>query len=204
MKAFAANKQLESWKAESQRAMDQMRADHDAAMSKLHGDMAGEARVKEELAARSILELRRELEQTSTRAAAMKRQIEASFDMIGLVRKSVESIEQAEQEMTRLRERAMAARRTVIEQAAAVGKALKQPETPPSTTAIPAAKAAPVVAPAPARPAVAPKGAARASSKPGKAPPSKGGDSKNGAPESVEVGEVDLPEEDLFEDLWET
>ena len=69
MKAFAANRQLESWKSESLRTMEEMRSAQNAVVAGLTADHA-----------RAVEALRREAGEGSAALAALRKRVEAAID----------------------------------------------------------------------------------------------------------------------------
>jgi len=114
MKAFTATKQVESWKAESQRAMDQLRKEYEQRIDALTKKVA--AHEKEETGLRA----------EAAAARSMRKQIESSIKILTLTSDALESVEVAEAEIQKLRASYDAKRRKVLEQAVGVRNALKR------------------------------------------------------------------------------
>jgi chromosome segregation ATPase len=200
MKAFATNKQLESWKIESQRKIDQERAEHQAAVESLQ----------------------REILQGTTAAAALRKQVDGAASVLETLARSLDALDQRESEMESLRELAQGARRAATEQTARARKVLAsgaEPETassPPPVisvatpgslglaTLVPGSTSAAVRA---ARPPPIPLRAAPSSTKPAvepiAAPTSSPEMEKAWDTPSLEIGETEMRAEDLVEELLE-
>jgi chromosome segregation ATPase len=132
MKAFAAGKQLESWKVESQRAMEQLRKEHDDAVASLENQIGA---VSKKLATNEQLRkalgveadaVRRELKDSLARGATMRQHLEAAIKMLTLTSQALEAAETAELEIQSLRATQEATRRQILEQALGVRDALKR------------------------------------------------------------------------------
>ena len=114
MKAFTANKQLESWKVESQRAMDQLRKEYEERIDALTKKV--DAHDKDQ----------RELRAEAAAARSMRQHIDASIKILGLTSEALEAVEVAEAEIQKLRATHDEKRRKVLEQALGVRNALKR------------------------------------------------------------------------------
>jgi chromosome segregation ATPase len=104
VKAFAANKQLESWKGESQRAMDESRREHQAAMEALV----------------------REVAQGNAMALALRKRLDSGREKLEALTVSLEAADQQEREIDGLRELAQGTRRVLLEHADHARKALAE------------------------------------------------------------------------------
>jgi chromosome segregation ATPase len=123
-RAFTANKQLESWKAESQRAIDQVRKDHEGTIASLSKKL--EVAEKERAAlATEIGTTRTELETTRARADSMRQHIQASIKILTFTSEALEAAEAADVEIHKVRTANEAKRRQLLEQAVGVRNALK-------------------------------------------------------------------------------
>jgi hypothetical protein len=113
MKAYAANKQLESWKSESQRTMEQTRIEQEAALAKMAAEhsMAADA-------------LRLRAEEAGATALGLEKQMAGAMEKLSLVAKALDSIGEAERQAHGLREQAKVARRSALEQTALVRRLL--------------------------------------------------------------------------------
>jgi chromosome segregation ATPase len=186
MKAFAANKQLESWKVESQRAMDQNRLEHQASMEALT----------------------REVAQSNAVAVALRRRLDAAKEKLEALTTSLGALDQKEREINGLRELAEGARRLALENADHARKALAELEERATPTDVTFATAATIVpaslAPAsggPKRPPGPPPRPAPLT-KPIAAPASIPEAEKADTP-SLEIGVTEMRMEDLVEELRE-
>jgi chromosome segregation ATPase len=125
MKAFTANKQLESWKSESQRAIDALRKDDETKLAALEQKLrASETHCKAlELEANVA---RRDRQETRARADSMRQHVEASIKILTLTSEALEAAETVDAEIQKLRAAHEEKRRQVLEQALGVRNALKR------------------------------------------------------------------------------
>jgi chromosome segregation ATPase len=123
MKTFAANKQLESWKGESQRAMDESRREHQAALEALAGEVV----------------------QGNATALALRRQLEGAREKLEALTVSLGAVDQQEREIDGLRELTQGTRRMLLEHADHARKALAEGEEVRPTPAAAAFAAATIV-----------------------------------------------------------
>ena len=138
MKAFAASKQLESWRSESQRTMEQTRIEQEAALAKLTLEHAKGAEV-----------LRQRADEATAAATALRTQLEGVTEKLSLTTKSLEALEEVERQVQGLREQAKSARRSTLDQVAQTRKWLMMgTQTPPAAVGpVPSARRAPAVPP---------------------------------------------------------
>jgi DNA repair exonuclease SbcCD ATPase subunit len=156
MKAFAANKQLESWKAESQRTMEQTRVEQEVVLTKLAAEHA-----------KAIEAVRGEADDATALALAAQKQMQETTVKLARALQSLDSLDEAERQLHELREKANGVRRAAIEQAAEAKRALASPGPAQSKAAPPLPSKAPRSAPAKSPPPAAPPPAS-----PPPAPPS--------------------------------
>jgi hypothetical protein len=199
MKVFAANKQLESWKSESQRTMEQTRTEQEAALAKMTAEHSETAAA-----------LRRQADDAGALVVSLQKQMEAATEKLALAAKSLEVLEEVERQVHGVREQARTARRLVFDHALQARKALSPAS--PGFAAPPPLASPPVVAVRPAsaeaappratlaqttRPPVGPiTGAAQSSS-----PASSDGPVVEMA--TLEVGEIEMGADDLVLELIE-
>jgi chromosome segregation ATPase len=221
MKTFAANKQLESWKAESQRTMEQTRVEQEVVLAKLTTEHA-----------KTLEDVRREASEAKALSQAAEKQMALANEKLSLVTHSMDTLEEAERQMQSLRDKAYGARKAALEHATHARKSLVAPASPASPAASPtvspptSAKKSPA-APPPAVQAAKPAAAApspAASAGPssvtssGRAPapspsptvspgpasrapvPGDRADQKSEAP-LIEFGEIEMGADELVEDL---
>jgi hypothetical protein len=176
MKAFAANKQLESWKSESQRTMEQTRIEQEAALSRMT-----------EQHAKASEDLQRRAEEASTLAATLQKQAETVTEKLALTAKSLDALEEIERQVHGLREQARTGRRTVLEQFAQARRSLLGPLQPTTVAGAPAKPARPAQASlAPAPPPAPSASATRGSDAP-----------------ALEISEIEMGTDDLVMELIE-
>jgi predicted nucleic acid-binding Zn-ribbon protein len=187
MRAFAANKQLDSWKSESQRMIEQSRLEHQI----------------------SLDALRREIMQGNATVAELRRQLDDAAEKLDALTLSFDAIDKRECEIDTLRELAQAARRAALDQTGHARKALApitnapRASSPPvaATAAGPtsagfaAAKRPPAIPP---RPPPLTKSVAPMAQQ----APIPAAEKSSEAP-SLEIGETDMRVEDLVEELLE-
>jgi hypothetical protein len=113
IKAFTANKQLESWRAESQRTLEQTRIEQEAAIAKMLAEHA-----------KTLEDVRSEASLAKSVAQSAEKQIQAAHEKLALVTSSMEALDEAERQMQALREKAHSARRTALEHATHARKSL--------------------------------------------------------------------------------
>jgi DNA repair exonuclease SbcCD ATPase subunit len=113
MKVFAANKQLESWKSESQRTMEQTRTEQDAALAKMTAEHSETAAA-----------LRRQADDAGALVVSLQKQMEVATEKLALASKSLEVLEEVERQVHGVREQARTARRLVFDHALQARKAL--------------------------------------------------------------------------------
>ncbi len=182
MKAFAANKQLESWKVESERTIEQFRVEHRIAVDALQGEVV----------------------QGSALAAALRKQLDDAASNVGKLATLLETLDEKEREMEGLRELARSARRVLLDQAGDAQKALtplaSAPELAPPPAPVASGGPRPATSRAP-RPPVPPRPAplAKLLAEPVSRPRLE--DAKE-AP-FLEISETEMRAEDLFEELLE-
>ena len=124
-KAFTATKQLESWKSESQRAVDQVRKEHEGTIESLTKRLAASETERKTLVSEADV-MRRELEAARTRADAMRQHLAASIEILTFTSEALEAAEAAEAEIEKVRAANEAKRRQLLEQALGVRNALKR------------------------------------------------------------------------------
>jgi hypothetical protein len=107
MKAFAANKQLESWKAESQRTMEQTRVEQEVVLTKLAADHA-----------KAIEAARTDADEARTRALEAQKQLGDATEKLAMATWSLETLDETERQVRELRDKAEGLRRAAREQAA--------------------------------------------------------------------------------------
>jgi hypothetical protein len=199
MKAFAANKQLESWKSESARTMEQTRTEQSAALAKMTEEHAKAAEV-----------LRRQADDANALALALEKQMAGATEKLALATKSLEALEEVERQVLGLREQAKTARRNALDHAAQARKSLlpaarglvASPSVA-STVVLPARPPAPVAVaslkPTPTRTTRPPPGALVS-----KAAHATRDITSNGseAP-ALEIGEIEMGADDLVLELTE-
>jgi hypothetical protein len=198
IKAFAASKQFDSWKSESERSIEQSRAEHQVAVDALQ----------------------REVMHGHTVAAALRQQLDDAVSMLGGLTTSFEALDEREREVDGLRELARGTRRSLLDQAWQARKALAPVADVPA--ALSPTMAAPA-APAPssgfaALSSAAPPASSRASRAPRppavpprlpptvKPMPERGPSDRPPAASDaalVEVGETEMRADDLVEELLE-
>jgi hypothetical protein len=190
-KVFAANKQLESWKVESQRKIDQDRAEHEAAVETFQ----------------------REALRGNATALALRKQLEGVADKWEAVAASLEALDRREREIESLRELAQVARGEVLEQIRHGRRTIAPAGDVPATgVAAPASFGPAALAPAapsavvirsrpaaPPRPAPPTKPVVEPAASPASSPEMERGWD---AP-SLEIGESEMRVEDLVEELLE-
>lgn len=124
-KAFTANKQVETWKAESQRAVDNVRKEHEGTIESLGKRLAASEAERTKLASEAG-SMRRELQEARARADSMRQHVAASVEILGFTSEALEAAEAADAEIEKVRAANEAKRRQLLEQAAGVRNALKR------------------------------------------------------------------------------
>ncbi|HEY2367387.1 MAG TPA: hypothetical protein VGH87_13420 [Polyangiaceae bacterium] len=123
-KAFTATKQLESWKSESQRAIDQVRKELEGTIASLTKRIEASEAERKTLATEAE-SMRRELKDARARADSMRQHVAASVEILTFTSEALEAAEAADAEIEKVRAANEAKRRSLLEQALGVRNALK-------------------------------------------------------------------------------
>jgi DNA repair exonuclease SbcCD ATPase subunit len=207
MKVFAANKQLESWKSESQRTMEQTRTEQEAAMARMTAEHSETAAA-----------LRRQADDAGALVMSLQKQMEVATEKLALAAKSLEVLEEVERQVHGVREQARTARRLVFDHALQARKALSPASpgfaAPPPLASPPALPALGVRLPASAEVAPPPRATLAQTTRPPVDPAA--GAAQSSSPASsdapivemavemaLEIGEIEMGADDLVLELIE-